>query len=141
MWIMKDPEKITTWLKICKIEEFTWTMSVAFPKLAILCLYLRIFTCRKYRIAAYASGVLVALNLVAGLGIVIGICTPLAFSWNKTIPGGKCGDIMAAYRYIGIPNIIVDIMLLVLPLPAIYKLHVDIAVKIGILITFVGGSL
>ncbi|KAF2441995.1 hypothetical protein P171DRAFT_522905 [Karstenula rhodostoma CBS 690.94] len=139
-WMLEDPQVIVTWLKICKIEEYTWNLSVAFPKLAILSLYMRIFTTRKYRIAAYTSGVFVIINLVAGLALSSSICTPLAYSWDKSIPGGKCGNVMAAYRYIGFPNMIADIILLALPLPAIYKLHVDLAVKIGILITFLSGS-
>jgi hypothetical protein len=140
-WMIEDPGKIGTWLKICKIEEFTWNLSVAFPKLAILFLYMRIFTTRRYRMAAYMSGALITVNLVAGLALSSSICTPLAYSWDKTIPGGKCGDIMAAYRSIGFPNLVADVILLVLPLPAIYRLHVDLPVKIGIFITFLSGSL
>ena len=48
---------------------------------------------------------------------------------------------MLAYRVIGFPNLLSDVVLLILPLPAIAKLHVDIGVKIGLFITFLSGSL
>lgn len=140
-WMLEDPQVIVRWLKICKTEEYTWNISVTFPKLAILSLYMRIFTIRKYRIAAYTSGVFVIMNLVAGLALSSSICTPFAYSWDKSIFGGKCGNVMVTYRYIGFLNMVAHIILLAIPLPAIYKLDVHLAVKIGVLITFLSGSL
>ncbi|KAF2464529.1 uncharacterized protein BDR25DRAFT_155204, partial [Lindgomyces ingoldianus] len=118
-----------------------YTQSIMFPKLSILCLYMKIFTRRRYRTAAYATGLII---LLTGLTMIIAdftMCRPFAYFWDKTIPGGKCVNLMAAYRYIGIPNLITDVLLLVLPLPAIYKLHVGLGVKIGLFATFISGSL
>ncbi|CAI6339910.1 unnamed protein product [Periconia digitata] len=139
-WMREDPGIIVTWLKFCTVIEFTWALSVTFPKLAMLVLYLRIFPTRVYRIAGYAAGVLVILVLVVSTIASFTICMPFAFNWDKTIPGGKCGDQMLSYRIMGFPNLAADIFLLVLPLPAIYKLHVDAATKIGIFLTFISGS-
>jgi len=51
------------------------------------------------------------------------MCRPLAYHWDKSIPGGKCGNIMVGYKYFTIPNLLTDIIMLILPLPAIYKLQ------------------
>lgn len=138
---MQDPEKITTWLKLDKSEEYIYMASITFPKLAILALYMRIFTTQRYLIATYFTGGLIIVTFLIGIVMSSLICVPFAYHWNKNIPGGQCGDIMAAYRYISVPNITTDFLTLILPLPAIWKLHVDTGVKIGLFITFAFGSL
>ncbi|KAF2741961.1 hypothetical protein M011DRAFT_433877 [Sporormia fimetaria CBS 119925] len=138
--MLEDPNKLVTWLKLCKAEEFTWGLSVMFPKLSILCLYMKIFTTRPYRMAAYMTGMAIILTTLAVIISGFAMCRPFAFFWDKTIPGGVCGDIMAGYRYIGIPNLLTDIVLLVLPLPAVYHLHTNISVKLGLFFTFISGS-
>lgn len=140
--MIEDPVKIINWQKLSKATEMIYFPAMTFPKLAILALYMRIFTAhRRYRIAVYTTGTVMVLWSVAGIITCLAYCKPFAYAWNKTIPGGKCGDTMTAYRFISIPNIVTDIVILVLPLPAIYKLHISPGAKLGLLLTLAFGSL
>ena len=91
--------------------------------------------------AFYITGGFVILSMISVIITSSVLCRPFAFNWDKTIPGGKCADIMSAYRYTCFPNIIADLVILILPMPAIYKLKVDLPVKIGLFITFITGSM
>jgi hypothetical protein len=109
-------------------------------RLVILALYMRIFSSNKYRFGAYAVGGLIILTWVASVILASTICTPLAYQWNKSIKGGHCGSIRAFYTWISVPSIICDLVMLVLPLPALYKLRMGPAAKIGLIATFLIGS-
>lgn len=136
-----DPKVVILWLKLDVAEEFIYNFSLLFPKLAILCLYARVFSTRPYRYATYSIGLFVILTCVSGQIVGIAICRPFAYIWDKSIPDGYCGDIPAAYRYISIPNLISDICILVLPLYGVWHLHTRTINKIGLTFTFLLGCL
>ena len=48
------------------------------------------------------------------------ICQRFAFKWDKAIPGGHCADLIAAYKYISIPNIVTDCAIVVLPFSTLW---------------------
>lgn len=115
---------------------------VTFPKVAILMLYIRIFSTPKVRLMTWiAMGVVLANWVATGIIATFTICQPFAFKWDKTIEDGKCANLMAAYKYISIPNIVTDIAILVLPVPSLWKLHTSKWRKIGIFVTFATGGL
>lgn len=139
--MIEDPQKIINWLKIDAGMEYVYVASVSLPKLTILALYMRIFPAKPYRIVAYAIGALVIVTWIASYLSSSLTCRPFAYRWDKTIPGGMCGNLMAGYRSISVPGVFADFLILVLPLPAIYKLHVELPVKIGLFLTFTLASL
>ena len=134
------PSELEIWLKLIKAEEFLYLFSATVPKLAILCLYLRIFNTRPYRYAAYSIAVVMMINYVVDIVLALVMCKPIAYSWDKTIPGGRCGDILGAYRWISVPNLATDLAILILPLPVIWTLHTKRSQKIGLTLTFLTGS-
>lgn len=134
------PKEFVFWLKLIFAEEFLYLFSALLPKLAILCLYLRIFTEKRYRYATYGVAIVMILNWLTGCLMGLLICTPVAYSWDKKIPGGHCGDLMATYRWASLPNLITDVAMLLLPLPVIWNLHTGLSQKIGLTVTFVTGS-
>ncbi|KAL8732940.1 MAG: hypothetical protein Q9181_003762 [Wetmoreana brouardii] len=136
-----DPVVVVRWLKLDVAEEFIYNFSILFPKLAILCLFKRVFSLPAYRYAIYALGATVLLTCMAGQIVGIAICQPFAYLWDKSIQGGHCGDIPAAYRYISIPNLLTDVGILALPLFGIWRLHTKVTHKIGLTITFLMGCI
>lgn len=138
--LMDDPSKPITRTKIQKAAEMIDFAAITASKLAILILYLKIFVLPRFRIATWVCGAIV---IVTWLGALVGsvtICKPLAYQWDKSIPGGRCGDLMRGYQIIGIPNLLSDIIIMVLPVPAIMKLQMELATKIGLVATFLIGS-
>ncbi|KAM0794239.1 hypothetical protein BDR22DRAFT_776243, partial [Usnea florida] len=137
---LTDPSKVVKWAKFLIAAEWIYLAAAVLPKLAILSMYLRIFTARSYRMSVYVlAAVLIMTFLAGGLTGSLG-CQPLAFFWNPTIPGGHCININAFFRWISLPNILTDIAMLVLPQPLIWTLQITRRQKIGLTVTFLTGS-
>jgi len=139
--LLQDPNKTVIWFKLELVIEFAYVYAVTFPKLAILNLYLRIFTTTLHRRLTWCiGGVIVASCVIYNL-VSFGICQPFAYNWDKSIEGGFCGNLLLAYQLASFPNIITDLAMLILPLPVIWNLHTDMAQKVGLTVTFLTGSL
>ena len=109
--------------------------------MSLLFFYLRIFPIRSFKIAVY-----VVMLLVVGLcsSIVFASlfqCSPITYAWDKTIRGGTCIDQLAYFRWITPPNLIIDVFMLILPLPMVWKLRTSYGQKVGLTFVFLTGSL
>ncbi|RYP24957.1 hypothetical protein DL765_000185 [Monosporascus sp. GIB2] len=141
-FLLNDPSTITMYLKLQTATEFVYMAGVTVPKVTILLLYLRIFPQRKIRIITWiVIGVVVTNFFTSGVIVGFTICRPFAYKWNKTIPGGRCANLMAAYRLISIPNLVTDLAILFLPFYPLWHLQISKTWKIGIFVTFMTGSL
>lgn len=114
-----DPTKVILWAKFLIAESFLYVVAVVLPKLAILCIYLRVFPTKPVFVVSYLLGAIMLASSItnlffAGLG-----CIPMDYFWDKTIPGGHCVNIHALYTWASFPNIITDLAMLILPLPLI----------------------
>ncbi|KAF4633433.1 hypothetical protein G7Y89_g4685 [Cudoniella acicularis] len=134
-------DKVLVWLKMQFAVIMMWAPSVSLPKLSVLCLYLRIFTTKTYRYAVYVLFGLIFVNWVADWILALCICTPIAYNWDKTIPGGHCIDENAVLTWVSVPNICFDLAILILPMPVIWKLNTSTTQKIGLTATFLTGSI
>ncbi|KAF1992967.1 hypothetical protein P154DRAFT_451456 [Amniculicola lignicola CBS 123094] len=140
-WFIAKPAVITTYLKIQTAAEFVYVAACLFPKLTILALYLRLFTNRTVRIGAWiVIGVCIA-HAFANIVASFTICRPFEYKWNKTIPGGRCSNPMASYRFVSLPHILTDIAIFLLPWSSLYHLMISKKQKLGLCLTFLIGSL
>ena len=136
------PPRLEHFFKAQLVFTLNYLLGVTFPKLAILSLYLRLFLPGFYRIVTYMLfGILVA-NAIANC-VVAGLqCRPFAYNWDKTIPGGSClTHVDAWYLWASLPNIITDLVMLVLPMPVIWGLHMSKRNKIGLTLIFCTASM
>ena len=140
--IMHQPEVLINWGKILFTIEQTYFLAVLFAKLAILAMYIRIFTSKP---ALYTSYVMAGILIAAWLGSAIsGLvqCRPLWCAFDKSRPQEcTCINILAFFRYISLPNIVTDSIMLVLPLPTIWRLKLTGSQKLGLTGAFLMGSL
>lgn len=86
--------------------------------------------------------VLMAVLIMNAAAIIISsllICVPLQSLWDPAIPG-KCINIKAWYRWESGPDVVIDMFMLILPLPLLWKLQTSRAVKLGLSLTFLTGS-
>ncbi|OQE27988.1 hypothetical protein PENFLA_c005G06677 [Penicillium flavigenum] len=122
-----------------QILDFPFTVAPA--KISILLFYVRIFPVRKFQIFAYIVGAVV---LGHGIGVLLAAifqCSPIAYTWDKTIVGGSCFNQEAFFRYVSPPNILTDVLILAMPLPYVWKLHTHIGHKVALTGVFLLGSL
>jgi len=115
--------------------------AIAFPKLSICALYLRIFAKPNYRVVVWITAGLVVANAIGSFVPAFVICVPLEYLWNRKLPGGgHCIDANAWYRWASLMNIITDLIMLVLPIPLLMELQTSKKTKLGLLFTFSLGS-
>lgn len=142
--MIHDPTRITNYLQLQTAAEFIYMLAITTPKLTILTLYLRIFsvgTSRILRYITWATIVIVVLQwLSVGIVVWASICQPFRFRWDKRI-NGHCADMLALYRYVSVPNILTDLVILVLPISTIRNLQVSRIKRVGIFLTFLIGGL
>ena len=107
-----------------------WAASVFLVRASVLVLYIRIFRTRSFRITCYVvHGINVAFFVSTVFSSAL-ICRPLSYSWDKTIPGGKCGDQKSLDLFIGIVNLLLDICVVVLPMPVLWGLQMAVSKKL-----------
>lgn len=136
-----SPSKLITSEKYALAIPVVYLPAVILTKLALLVMYTRIFIKRTDLIACWVVAALLITNFVGAMIAGFLMCVPLEYLWNRSIPGGHCININAWYRWSSLMNIITDVVMLILPLPVIWKIQTSRRVKIGITITFATGSM
>jgi hypothetical protein len=118
-------------LQLIKTHELVYALSIPFPKLAIICLYIRLFTSKISKVLLYATGCIITITALLGVIAVFINCRPFHAFWDRSVPSHCILDSMTTMRFYSIPNIATDVVMLVIPIPALYRLNVGILAKIG----------
>ena len=137
-----DPEILPRFFRILyyAIPVF-YVLAVAFPKLAVLDLYLHIFVDRRARLVTYITAIIITLACAVNIPVVITQCRPVAYLWDPSIEGGRCHNIQKHFFYESIPNICTALVMLALPIPMVLRLHAPRRIKVGIATVFLTGSM
>ncbi|PLB44745.1 hypothetical protein P170DRAFT_479293 [Aspergillus steynii IBT 23096] len=141
-YVMQTPQKLVSLEKglyANQILDFPFTVTPA--KISILLFYIRIFNTFKSRMFAYAVGLIVMGHGIGVFFAAIFQCSPVAYTWDKTIQGGTCFDQQAFYRYVSPPNILTDVVILVMPMPFVWRLHTRMGQKLALTAVFLLGGL
>lgn len=91
--------------------------------------------------ACVATQAVVVMWAFATIFLTLFICQPIAYNWDLSIPDAKCGDTLASWKSTGIVNIITDILVLVLPIPALARVQMALYKKLVVIATFTLGVL
>jgi hypothetical protein len=135
-----NPSVLPSFFKGVLVAEILHLPAVAFPKLCIILLYLRVFTNKYARLSTWAliyivAGTWIAYTVAAGFQ-----CQPFAFNWDKSIPGGRCFDVTAFALSSSVPNIVSDVAIMFLPVRTILDLKVSVGKRVGLCLIFLTGS-
>lgn len=106
------------------ISSCIYPAIVTCVKLSILCFYRRIFTTPAFRLA---SSVMLGLSVAWFIAIEIAsICTciPIDHFWDLAKPG-KCINYNNFFLSYSIIEIVIDLIILVMPLPSIWSLQLS----------------
>src|SRR5262245_4579566 len=115
-------------------------LASAFPKLAVLDIYLHLFVTRWARWTVFAIGLVIVGTAISYILGTIFECRPIAKTWDKSIEG-SCVNTKAMYTFFSLPNIISDLAMLAVPIPIIIRLNMSRTVKAGVLVTFLSGGM
>ena len=111
-------------------------------KLSVLFLYLRLFSVGNWmRYSVYACFILVAGAVISGmLSLMLG-CRPVKMMYQWGNEGGTCIDIPTHVLAVSIINMITDFVILILPIPTIWLLHLPTRQKLAVMMVFSIGFL
>ncbi|KAJ9300994.1 hypothetical protein DTO271G3_2158 [Paecilomyces variotii] len=135
------PEDLIHYAQLANISQIIYGPLIFVAKLSILLLYLRAFTPSRPGRTFYAIHFLLWFNLLfytANTLTKIFQCIPRAKIWDPETPG-RCVNVNALIQTSAGLNVFSDFSLLVLPIAAIWKLHMKTSQKIGISAVFAAG--
>lgn len=117
--------------------------SIMVTKLSILAFYLRIFTDQTFKMSTY---VLMGITVACLLGFVPTIiwqCTPIRYTWTAQPgqTGGHCVNIFLATWIGSSINVILDLAVILLPIPHLLKLTLSRKKKVQVVAMFCVGLL
>jgi hypothetical protein len=119
--------------------NFVYNTALSLVKLSVLLFYIRIFrTVSKYRPAFYAVGFTIVGWWIAIDFVALFTCIPIRKSWIPTLPG-ECINTQHTFVAATTSNILVDVLLLIVPMPMLWKLQVGTPQKFALLGIFACG--
>ncbi|CAG9982304.1 unnamed protein product [Clonostachys byssicola] len=138
MWNL-EYETITTALKYFYICESFYILGLALCKVSVLFFYLRIFPCHKFLIATYISMAIIMVPSVVLIFVQIFQCKPIHWVWHGwrfAYYRDRCMDIHTITFVAAGLNIFQDCVVLLLPLPSVFRLKMEKKSKWGIIVMF-----
>ncbi|OJJ99926.1 hypothetical protein ASPACDRAFT_43563 [Aspergillus aculeatus ATCC 16872] len=127
--------------KIIFAAAFLYDASITFPKLSVLCFYHRIFQRGGgpwVRPTLAAVGALCVFWLIGSWLATAFQCTPVRASW-EAVAGSKCVTQWKFFTGTAAPSAILDLIILLIPLPLLWSLHMTRAKKAMLIGLFICG--
>ncbi|KAF4945350.1 hypothetical protein FSARC_14447 [Fusarium sarcochroum] len=139
--LKEDPDMLGRSLFCLFLGEIAYGTALFTVKQSILLLYQRIFPTRFMRVAGFLLGGLSAAWWLVVVFISVFQCTPIKKMWHPFMEEGKCLDSNKFFLGNLIPNIIIDVLILALPVYEVLRLQIRRAQKIAIASIFLLGGL
>lgn len=111
---------------------------------SLLCLYHRIFSeaSQRLKYVCIAGGIIVTFHgLSAAILTIVFTCTPIQSYWDSTIPGSHCIKYDTALHIFSGANVVTDAIILVVPMPLVWRMKTSISRKMEISGIFLLGSI
>ncbi|CAG7918512.1 unnamed protein product [Penicillium olsonii] len=128
------------YLQVGYSNNFVYTGCIAFIKFSILALYKRLFAIRSMNLAVNAMFGFVCLWVVGVYVAGALICIPASKFWDPTVEGA-CLDPYKFYYGIQVPNILSDLILLIMPMHVVWTLPIPKSQKALLCGVFLVGGL
>ncbi|KAL2040958.1 hypothetical protein N7G274_006416 [Stereocaulon virgatum] len=136
-----SPSDATLTLRSLYFDGWIYNFALSLAKLSVLCFYQRIFaTARKTRIFLWITAGLTTIWLTAVTLAGLIHCIPVKAFWNPMVKG-KCIDSWSFFLGSAVPSIVLDLILLVVPMPFLWRLQIGATQKIALFVIFLLGYL
>ncbi|KAH6843212.1 hypothetical protein B0I37DRAFT_418336 [Chaetomium sp. MPI-CAGE-AT-0009] len=130
-----SPAHILLYLRDFYVSIVMYCAALLFIKLTFLFQYYRALAVLKMRVVYIASIIVVGGWALSQVLVVIFICTPVSGFWDSSVES-TCIDNHTQWYVNAAGNIITDVVVFVLPLPAIWSLNLPKPSKIVLLVIF-----
>ncbi|OSS45096.1 hypothetical protein B5807_09398 [Epicoccum nigrum] len=126
-------------LKFFYVSWNLYVITLGLVKASLIAFYLQIFQERRFRIVCWAVLGFIAVSTIIIQFLTIFACTPVQSFWDRDIKG-KCLDVGA----IGFANsalaITQDLIILIMPMPSLFRLQLKFWRKIAVALMFAVGA-
>ncbi|KAJ5735704.1 uncharacterized protein N7483_000829, partial [Penicillium malachiteum] len=137
----EDPTQLFVEGKAYYASELIWTISIPIIKTSILLFYIRIFgKMKSLRYTAYGLMSFTFAWAIMVIFVIVFQCNPVAKGYNAELPG-KCINSWLFFVLGSSMNCATDLVILILPMPLIWKLQLSRMQRVSLLGIFVLGSL
>ena len=135
------PKGTEDFLHTLFFKEILYNASITLCKISVLFFYRRTFAITgTMRICLWILGIFFVGWAVSMTFTVIFMCQPVQKAWKPDLPG-HCANLFAFFLGQAIPNIVTDVVLLLLPLPYLWRLQIQLPQKIALVSVFLLGYL
>ncbi|RYP05571.1 hypothetical protein DL765_009805 [Monosporascus sp. GIB2] len=121
--------------KFLLVAEILYVFNLVWTKLSILMMFYRIFRFSYFKKAAYAIGAFIVAWVICITFVFIFICVPVQKVWAPDMPG-RCVNQVGTWIANAASTILSDLAILILPMPAIWKLQLRQADRIALSFAF-----
>ena len=138
--ISQIPEPHTELGKLFIVNLILYNTGFTLVRLSVLFFYVRFFrSVHTYRIVFWAVGSLMIGWCIATNFLAIFSCLPIHRAWDPATPG-HCLDPSRIFLGSIILNIVIDVVLLVTPIPMLWKLNMKTSSKLALMAVFCSGT-
>lgn len=116
---------LTKGLLLLYSDLFLYNTAISLPKLSAILFYARVFTTHIdgwFRRSLWITGALLITWLICAMTSTIFECTPVSRAWFPNVPG-HCIHRLHWWTGISISSVIIDLIILILPLPVLWNLQ------------------
>ena len=118
------------YMKADFVGLITWDLAVSLPRTSAIFSYSRVFgSTRPFRRALWVGHALILAWLTVALLVTAFTCNPPAKWWDRALEG-TCMDPKVPWLIAMVPQTFIDLYVLILPMPMLWKLHLQPARKI-----------
>ena len=122
------------------LSPIFWITAVTTIRAAILILYIQHIPNRSLGISCYIA---LAVNVAFGASTIMAnclICRPITYRWVSSVKG-SCGDQKSLDMYTAILNLVQDFVVVILPMPILWRLKVPLERRVATICLFGMGIL
>ncbi|KAG7007105.1 calcium-transporting ATpase [Physcia stellaris] len=120
--------------------EILYQPSICCVKLSCLLLLHRLFPSRRLHIILWSVAIIIVIYTTTTMFVTIFACRPIRAAWDPSVTGAKCLNLNAAYSIQAIFNVITDFVILLLPMPILWRLQLNRNKKLQLISIFLTGS-
>lgn len=135
------PEDTMQIVKVLWASYWLGDLGISLPKASVLFFYARVFTTqnRGFKIALWIGQILNLLWWLTAIARVCLFCTPVQKYWEGALVEGVCRNADSLYIGSAVPSVILDLYILLLPLPMMARLNLKPGRKILLMGVFILG--
>ncbi|KAL4940970.1 hypothetical protein BDV06DRAFT_223572 [Aspergillus oleicola] len=137
IWFVPFPQ-ITDILFLFYLEQILYVASSALTKVSMLLLFLRVFPSKRFQLIVKFVLVFVILWGVALFVANVFLCIPVSYAWTywDREHEGHCMAQSGPFLAHSVVNVVLDVAIMVMPLPTLIKLQMGWARKGGVCAMF-----